>query len=114
MPAVASEVPFPKVAALTVRQTVVREGIPPGMPVFQVVRRSGGTMSEPGAVVPGVVPGVSTVSPVPSPWQPTGERDRFTSSPRITTREATRTARFVNDMIDTFLPPEGTSGQFLS
>ena len=37
-------VPFPYVAALRVAQRVVRLGIPPGMPGFQLVRRSGAMM----------------------------------------------------------------------
>src|SRR2546428_4162646 len=74
MAAVASAVPLPKVEALTLAQTVVRAGIPPGIPGFQVVMRSagsayipptgGGTVDEGSGTGVGVMKGVAVTNGV--------------------------------------------------
>src|SRR5712664_3975227 len=72
MAEVASVVPLPNVAALTVAQMVVLLGIPPGMPGFQVVRRASG-MTLPGASTATVAAPILVVSaalvPVTVTWK---------------------------------------------
>ena len=66
MPLVASALPFPQSAAARVAQTVVRAGMPPGMPGLHAMRRSAGmTPAAPAAFAPSTAAGVETAAGAP-------------------------------------------------